>query len=69
MSPILAVFTREPPKILITKISRAPELSATFKRLSCWITVCDLLSLLDRSEYECFVSYRKLDNNCFFNDF
>ena len=38
ISPILPVLRLEPPKILITRSSLAPELSATFKRLSCWIT-------------------------------
>src|SRR5699024_6545537 len=67
MSPIFAVFTRQPSNILITNLSRAPELSATFTRLSCWLTVCVLLSLLDQNTHQC--KCYLLHNNCFFNDF
>ncbi|BAH80613.1 truncated 50S ribosomal protein L14 [Streptococcus dysgalactiae subsp. equisimilis GGS_124] len=34
-SPMLANLRPEPPRTLIVKISRAPLLSATFKRVSC----------------------------------
>ncbi|SCU51702.1 50S ribosomal protein L14 [Staphylococcus aureus] len=36
-SPMFAVLRPDPPNTLIVRTSRAPELSATFKRVSCWI--------------------------------
>src|SRR5690606_41778395 len=37
MSPIEAYRRLEPPSTLMTSTSRAPLLSATLRRLSCWI--------------------------------
>src|SRR5262249_17567484 len=39
MSPMLAYRRRVPPSTLMQSTSRAPELSATLSRLSCWIMV------------------------------
>src|SRR5690606_14941186 len=57
MSPIFAVLRPEPPSTLIVRTSRAPELSATFIRLSCWIIEGTSSQAKFRS-----------DDNRFFND-